>query len=398
MSTPNLLDGRSVLLHSPQSGVAERIHMLLDAGARVTVRSSHPDATLRDLASRRLIALVEDADPLGFDVVLRDAARGGGHSRPAASRHAPRLAARDGSTTVKEDGSGEGGAAPGAAGDGPGAAGDGPGADGSGSGVGGGGLGQTWDGASTGVGGDISAGSVTLVGGGPGDLGLLTIAGMEAIRDADVLVCDRLAPLGALSEARPGAEVIHVGKIPRGEFTPQEAINDTLIEHAKAGSHVVRLKGGDSFVFGRGGEEWNACVAAGVPVRVIPGVSSSIAAAALAGVPVTHRSITQGFIVVSGHVGPDDHRNAVDWSALARSGLTIVVLMGVAALRQVADRLIADGLPPSTPAACVADASMPSQRSVTGTLADIDRLARDAGIGAPAVTIIGDVVTALEQP
>ena len=245
--------------------------------------------------------------------------------------------------------------------------------------------------------GESAVGGVTLVGGGPGDQGLLTIAGMQAIRDADVLVCDRLAPLGALAEAKADAEVIHVGKIPRGEFTPQEVINGLLVEHAQAGRRVVRLKGGDSFVFGRGGEEWNACVAAGVSVRSIPGVSSSIAAAELVGVPVTHRSLTQGFIVVSGHVAPADPRNTVDWSALARSGLTIVVLMGVAVLRDIADALIAAGLGPETPAACIADASMPSQRSVTATLDTIDRIAAGASIGPPAVTVIGSVVEALDR-
>lgn len=328
MSTIPSLRGKTVLMHSPRSGVVQRIHAMLDAGAEVSVLTGEPDAALCDLASRRLIRLLTDADPLSFDLVVRD----------------------DDAAQAQEQVSADG-----------------------------------------------RPGRVTLVGGGPGDQGLLTIAGMQAIREADVLVCDRLAPLGALSEARPGAEVIHVGKIPRGEFTPQEAINDTLVQHALAGKHVVRLKGGDSFVFGRGGEEWNACVAADVAVSVIPGVSSSIAAGELAGIPVTHRSVTQGFIVVSAHVAPDDERNSVDWAALAASGLTIVVLMGVAALRAVADRLIADGLPASTPAACIADASMPSQRTASGTLADIDRVALDAGISAPAVTVIGDVVTALSR-
>ncbi|MGJ3508118.1 uroporphyrinogen-III C-methyltransferase [Enemella sp. A6] len=239
-------------------------------------------------------------------------------------------------------------------------------------------------------------GTVTLVGGGPGDEGLLTLAGLAAIRTADVLICDRLAPLGVLREARPDAQVIHVGKIPRGEYTPQEVINALLVQHARAGKQVVRFKGGDSFVFGRGGEEWIACRRAGVPVRVVPGVTSSVAAAALAGIPVTHRHLVQGFAVVSGHAGPEDERDHLNWSALATSGLTIVVLMGVAALGRITARLIAEGLPADTPAACIADASMPSQRSVTGTVATIDTLAAEAGIAAPAVTVIGHVVTALE--
>lgn len=326
MSMPFSLDGCKVLLHAPAAGIAERVHALLEAGAQVSVMATEPDSTLRDIASRELIDLVTDADPLQYDVVLRD--------RPRAE--AVRPAADD-------------------------------------------------------------VGTVTLVGGGPGDQGLLTIAGMQAIAEADVIVCDRLAPLGALSRARPGVEVIHVGKIPRGEFTPQEAINELLVARARAGLRVTRLKGGDSFVFGRGGEEWNACVAAGVPVRSIPGVSSSIAAAELIGVPVTHRSLTQGFIVVSGHVAPEDPRNTVDWSALARSGLTIVVLMGVAVLDDIAKTLIAAGMPEHTPAACIADASMPSQRSVTSTLSEIERAASDAGVGAPAVTVIGAVVSALAR-
>lgn len=323
---PFPFDGCKVLLHAPAAGAEERIHALLDAGALVSVLSAQPDAVLLDLESRGLIDIVDDADPLQYDVVLRDRAR-----QPAQS---PANGER---------------------------------------------------------------GSVTLVGGGPGDQGLLTIAGMQAIREADVLVCDRLAPLGALSAARADAEVVHVGKIPRGEFTPQEAINELLVRHARAGRRVVRLKGGDSFVFGRGGEEWNACVAAGLPVRSIPGISSSIAAAELIGVPVTHRSLTQGFIVVSGHVAPSDPRNTVDWAALARSGLTIVVLMGVAVLNEIVETLVGAGLSGDTPAACIADASMPSQRSVIATLETIDKTAADAEISAPAVTVIGRVVEALDR-
>ncbi len=143
---------------------------------------------------------------------------------------------------------------------------------------------------------------MVLVGGGPGDPGLLTVAGLEAVRTADVLVVDRLAPLSVLQQARSGAEIIDVAKIPRGSFTPQERINELLVEHGRAGRRVVRLKGGDNFVFGRGGEEWQACAAAGIPVRVVPGVSSAIAGPALAGIPLTHRQLTQGFTVVSGHL------------------------------------------------------------------------------------------------
>ncbi|MCA0321991.1 MAG: uroporphyrinogen-III C-methyltransferase [Actinobacteria bacterium] len=242
---------------------------------------------------------------------------------------------------------------------------------------------------------DRTTGRVVLVGGGPGPLGLLTIAGLEAVRAADVLVCDRLAPLAALEQAKPGAEVVHVGKIPRGEFTPQEQINAILVDRALAGRRVVRLKGGDNFVFGRGGEEWNACVEAGIPVEVVPGVSSSIAVPALAGIPLTHRSLTQGFVVVSGHVTPEDPRSDIDWDALARLGLTIVILMGVAALPQITARLLRAGLDPATPAASIADGGMPSQRLVRGDLATLPAAAAAEDIGAPAVTVIGPAVSAL---
>lgn len=242
-----------------------------------------------------------------------------------------------------------------------------------------------------------TGGHVVLLGGGLGSPGLMTIDGLEAIRAADVLVCDRLAPLGLLTQARPDAHIIHVGKIPRGDFTPQEQINATLVEHGLAGRYVVRLKGGDSFVFGRGGEEWNACVEVGLPVTVIPGVTSSVAAPALAGVPVTHRHLSQGYVVVSGHVTPSDPRCDVNWAGLATLNLTIVILMGVAALDEISTTLREHGMDPHTPAMSVADAGMPSQRSATGTLESIVAIAAQAGVSAPAVTVIGPVVDALVQ-
>jgi uroporphyrin-III C-methyltransferase len=238
---------------------------------------------------------------------------------------------------------------------------------------------------------DRTVGSVTLLGGGPGDPGLLTVAGIEAIRRADVIVHDRLAPLSALRHARDDVHVVDVGKIPRGDFTPQERINEVLLEHALAGRNVLRFKGGDNFVFGRGGEEAEACAARGIPVTVIPGISSSIAAPALAGIPVTHRSLVQGFTVVSGHVPPGDPRSTLDWGAIARSNTTIVVLMGVATLAAVAETLVAEGLPPDTPAAVVADAGLPSMRTARDRLADIAETARREGLGAPAVVVIGEV-------
>ncbi|HYP46973.1 MAG TPA: uroporphyrinogen-III C-methyltransferase [Propionibacteriaceae bacterium] len=232
---------------------------------------------------------------------------------------------------------------------------------------------------------------MVLVGGGPGDPGLLTVAGLEAIRSADVIVSDRLAPLAALRHARAQAEIVDVGKIPRGEFTPQERINAQLIEYARQGRRVVRLKGGDNFVFGRGGEEWQACAAAGIAVDVIPGVSSAVAAPALAGIPLTHRRLTQGFTVVSGHLAPGDPGSTLDWAALARTNTTLVIMMGVATLGAITDELLGHGLDPATPAATVADAGMPSQRTVRAAVSHIARVTADAGIKAPAITVIGAV-------
>lgn len=244
---------------------------------------------------------------------------------------------------------------------------------------------------------DLEPGTVTLVGGGPGDPGLITVQGLHAIRQADVVVYDRLAPLECLAEARPEAELIEVGKIPRGPQTPQERINEILIQHAWAGRAVVRLKGGDSFVFGRGGEEWQACAAAGVPVHVVPGVTSAVAVPELAGIPVTHRSLTQGFTVVSGHVPPGDPRGTVDWAALAHTRTTLVILMGVGYLPQIVAALRAAGMDGQTGAAVVASIVGPtgcatSSRVLRGRLADIAALADGEHIEPPAVVVIGDVV------
>ena len=234
-------------------------------------------------------------------------------------------------------------------------------------------------------------GKVVLVGGGPGDPGLLTVSGLLALREADVIVSDRLAPLAALVEAKKGAELIDVSKIPRGQFTAQEEINRLLIAHAGAGKTVVRFKGGDNFVFGRGGEEWQACAAAGIAVELIPGVTSAIAAPALAGIPVTHRGLNQGFTVISGHVPPGDERSTLDYSALARTGTDLVLMMAVATLPAIAEALVAGGMDPQTPAATIADGGLPTQRVIRGTVASIGELTVAAGIGAPAVTVIGAV-------
>jgi len=235
------------------------------------------------------------------------------------------------------------------------------------------------------------AGRVILVGGGPGDPQLLTLKGAQALADADVVVVDRLAPLAVLDGLREGVEIIDVSKIPRGRFTPQQEINDLLTSRALAGRVVVRLKGGDSFVFGRGMEEVIACTQARVPVEVIPGVSSATSAPELAGIPLTHRGITQGFTVVSGHVAPDDPRSTLDWDALARAGTTLVVLMGVANLGSIVLALVKAGLDEDTPLACVMDAGMSGQKVVLGTLATVVSDGPPTGLRAPAVIVIGAV-------
>ena len=238
---------------------------------------------------------------------------------------------------------------------------------------------------------DFPPGSVVLVGGGPGDPGLMTVAGLAAIREADVIVHDRLGALQSMEEAREGAEIINVGKIPRGAFTPQEEINSILVDRARKGLRVVRLKGGDNYVFGRGGEEWLACRDAGVPVRVVPGVTSAVSVPALAGIPVTHRGLTQGFVVVSGHVPPSDPRSEVNWAALATSNLTLVVLMGVQNLPEIAAELQRNGLPADTPAAVVADGATPGQLTLRAPLSSIADASARSGIKPPAIVVIGQV-------
>lgn len=239
--------------------------------------------------------------------------------------------------------------------------------------------------------GHTGIGRVTLVGGGPGHPGLLTVAGRDAIAGADVIVTDRLAPVAALNEFAPQAEIIDVAKIPGGRRTEQCRINAMLIDLARSGKTVVRLKGGDGFVFGRGGEEVDECVRAGIPVDVIPGVSSAIAAPASAMIPATHRGLTQGFTVISGHVPPDHPESAVNYAALAQANTTIILMMAVANLDAITTALIDGGMDVDTPAAVIADGSLPSQREVRGTLDTIADAAHAAGIGPPATTVIGAV-------
>jgi uroporphyrin-III C-methyltransferase len=236
------------------------------------------------------------------------------------------------------------------------------------------------------------AGSVVLVGGGPGDPGLITVRGRQAVAQADVVVADHLAPLSLLESLPAHVEVIDASKLPRGRSMAQEQINALLIERARDGRRVVRLKGGDPFVFGRGMEELEACVAAGVPVEVVPGVTSAIAVPALAGIPVTHRGLTHEFVVVSGHVPPGHPQSLVDWAAIARLRGTVVVLMGVDTAPAIAAALVEHGRAPDTPVAVVTDGSTVTQRTVRTTLADLPRAVVEEGIRPPAVWVVGAVV------
>jgi uroporphyrin-III C-methyltransferase len=235
-------------------------------------------------------------------------------------------------------------------------------------------------------------GTVSLVGGGPGDPGLITVRGQEALAQADVVIVDHLAPQALLASLPPGVEVVDASKLPRGRSMAQEHINALLIEQALAGRRVVRLKGGDPFVFGRGMEEFQACVSAGVPVDVVPGVTSAIGVPALAGIPVTHRGLTHEFVVVSGHLPPGHPQSLVDWAALGRLRGTVVVLMGVDTAPLIAAALIEHGRPGTTPAAIVSDGSTTTQRTVRTTLADLPRAMADKGICPPAVWVVGQVV------
>ncbi|WP_022908921.1 uroporphyrinogen-III C-methyltransferase [Aestuariimicrobium kwangyangense] len=238
---------------------------------------------------------------------------------------------------------------------------------------------------------DRTAGEVVLVGAGPGDPDLLTVGGLRALRQADVVLYDHLAPLACLVEVRPDAVLVDVGKIPHGPQTGQETINELLIDYARSGARVVRFKGGDPFVFGRGGEEWLACAEAGIPVRIIPGVSSAIAGPELAGIPVTHRGVSQGFTVVSGHVGPNHPASSVNWDALAQQSGTIVIMMGLTHLAEICDGLIVRGLDPDVPAAVVSKATTSEQRMVRGTAATIAAMSLEHQLRQPALTVIGHV-------
>jgi uroporphyrin-III C-methyltransferase/precorrin-2 dehydrogenase/sirohydrochlorin ferrochelatase len=238
---------------------------------------------------------------------------------------------------------------------------------------------------------DVLHGGVALVGGGPGDPELITVRGRRLLAHADVVVADRLAPPELLAELPPQVEVIDAAKIPYGRAMAQDAINEVLIDRAKAGKFVVRLKGGDPFVFARGYEEVLACADAGIPVTVVPGVTSAIAVPALAGVPVTHRAVTHEFVVVSGHVAPGHPESLVNWNAVAALSGTIVLLMAVERIELFTKALLDGGRPADTPVLVVQHGTTAAQRTLRATLADAPERIREEGIRPPAIIVIGSV-------
>ena len=233
---------------------------------------------------------------------------------------------------------------------------------------------------------------VAIIGGGPGDPGLITVRGRQLLAEADVVLTDRLAPRSLLDELPADVEIIDVSKIPYGRAMPQDQINATLIERARAGRFVARLKGGDPFVFGRGAEEALACLRAGVPVTVVPGVTSAVGVPTSAWLPVTHRGVAQEFHVVSVHVPPGDVRSTVDWALLGGSTGTLVLLMSVQRIGAVAAELLRHGRSPDTPVSVIADGTMPTQRTISSTLEQVEGMVTREGIRPPAIVVVGDVV------
>jgi uroporphyrin-III C-methyltransferase/precorrin-2 dehydrogenase/sirohydrochlorin ferrochelatase len=240
-----------------------------------------------------------------------------------------------------------------------------------------------------------TGGAVALVGAGPGDPELITVRGRRLLAAAEVVVADRLVPGLLLDELRPEVELVDASKIPYGPSRTQSEINRILVERAKEGKFVVRLKGGDPYLFGRGGEELIACVEAGIPVTVVAGVTSALAVPAAAGIPVTHRGVAHELVVVSGHVPPDHPQSLVDWPALARLRGTTCILMGLKNLAAITATLLAHGKPPATPAAVVQEGTTGAQRVVRGRLDTIAGQVVEARLRPPAIVVLGDVVDAL---
>jgi uroporphyrin-III C-methyltransferase / precorrin-2 dehydrogenase / sirohydrochlorin ferrochelatase len=233
---------------------------------------------------------------------------------------------------------------------------------------------------------------VAIIGGGPGDPGLVTVRGRQLLAEADVVLTDRLAPRSLLDELPADVEIIDVSKIPYGRAMSQDQINATLIERARAGRFVARLKGGDPFVFGRGAEEALACLRAGVPVTVVPGVTSAVGVPTSVWLPVTHRGVSQEFHVVSVHVPPGDVRSTVDWALLGGSTGTLVLLMAVQRIGAVAAELLRHGRSPDTPVSVIADGTMPTQRTISSSLEQVEDMVTREGIRPPAIVVVGDVV------
>jgi uroporphyrin-III C-methyltransferase/precorrin-2 dehydrogenase/sirohydrochlorin ferrochelatase len=236
-----------------------------------------------------------------------------------------------------------------------------------------------------------AAGTVALVGGGPGDPELITVRGRRLLFEADVVVVDRLAPRALLDHLDLDVEIIDCGKSAHRHNLTQDEINDVIVDRALQGRRVVRLKGGDPFVFGRGSEEVAACVAAGVTVQVVPGITSAIAAPSAAGIPVTHRGLAADFAVVSGHRDPGRAEAGWNWPELAVGPATLVLLMGMDNLSEIVKELVSGGRSADTPAAAIHSATLPDQRVVRSTLGELVADTAAAGLTAPAVVVIGAV-------
>ncbi|MBE3069445.1 MAG: uroporphyrinogen-III C-methyltransferase, partial [Planctomycetes bacterium] len=243
----------------------------------------------------------------------------------------------------------------------------------------------------------MATGRVTLVGAGPGDPGLLTLRGREALAAADVVVYDALVSPHLLDHAPPGAERVYVGKRSAQHTLSQDGINALLVERARGGAAVVRLKGGDPYVFGRGGEEGLALAEAGIPFEIVPGITAAVAAAAYAGIPVTHRGLASTLTFVTGHEADDKADSAIDWAALARLKGTLAFYMGVANLPAIAANLMRHGLAGATPAAAVQWGTTPRHRSVAATLETLHDAVTRAGLGPPAILLVGEVVRLRES-
>ncbi|HDI78257.1 MAG TPA: uroporphyrinogen-III C-methyltransferase, partial [Desulfobacteraceae bacterium] len=237
-----------------------------------------------------------------------------------------------------------------------------------------------------------SKGKVILIGAGPGDPGLITLKALKAIREADVIIYDNLSNRDLLGNAKAGAEIIYAGKEAGRHTMKQKKINNLMIEKANSGLMVVRLKGGDPFIFGRGGEEAEALSKAGIEFEIISGISSAIAVPAYAGIPLTHREYASTVTFITGHEDPKKDHSMISWQALAKSSGTLVFLMGVGRLKEICQRLIKEGMSADTPTALIEKGTLPEQRCVAGSLKDISRKAETSNIRPPAIVIIGDVV------